>query len=124
MTLLAKLIARQEGFGIPGAIPTLRNNPGDLRHSPHSQHPGGDQTAIGIGTIDTIEHGWADLERQLQIYASRSLTLQQAIFEWAPESDGNDPANYLASVLEGFATSGTPMGPNTSLSEVLTIDAV
>src|SRR6185437_4031555 len=39
VTLLARLISREEGFGIPGALPTRDHNPGDLRHSPHSAHP-------------------------------------------------------------------------------------
>jgi hypothetical protein len=34
---LARLIAQEEGYGIPGAVPTRDNNPGDLHHSPHSQ---------------------------------------------------------------------------------------
>jgi len=118
MTRLAQLIALEEGFFHSGTIPAVRHNPGDLRHSPHSQHPGGPAHANDIGTIDNDAEGWADLDRQLQLYAQRGLTLQQTIFEWAPQSDGNDPTRYLSAVLLGFAGAVTA---ETLLSEVLLI---
>lgn len=109
---LAALIAKEEGYGIPGAIPTTHNNPGDLRHSPHSFHSG-DPNAIG--EIDTQEHGWEDLERQLELFASRGLTLQQAIYEFAPPSE-NDSAGYLKYVCTGLGCS-----PSISVTEALKI---
>ena len=120
MTRLAQLIAREEGFFKSGTIPAIRHNPGDLRHSPHSQHPGGPAHANDIGTIDTDADGWADLERQLLLDAQRGLTLQQAIFEWAPASDGNDPGKYLSDVLQGF---GGQVTAQSSLTQVLRIPA-
>jgi hypothetical protein len=43
----------------------------------------------------------------LQLDAGRGLTLEQAIYEWAPLGDGaNDPAKYLADVLAGFQAAG------------------
>jgi hypothetical protein len=98
MTLLARLIAKEEGFGIPGTKPTRLHNPGDLRHSPHSSHSPDAPNAIGA--IDTVEHGWEDLERQLKLYAARGLTLRQMIVEkYAPEGE-NDSESYLAFVCE------------------------
>src|SRR5580698_9606897 len=88
---LARLIAQEEGYGIPGDIPTMDNNPGDLRHSPHSFHAG-DPNAIG--QIDTPQDGWADLERQLNLYAARGMNLQQAIYEFAPPEENNSES-YL-----------------------------
>lgn len=114
MTHLAQLIAKEEGFGIPGTIPAIRHNPGDLRHSPHSQHPGGPDD---IGTIDTAADGWADLERQLRLYAHRGMTLRQAIYEFAPPNE-NDSARYLRNVLEGF---GGAVTADTLMSVVLEI---
>lgn len=123
MTRLAQLIARMEGFGQPGAIPTTHNNPGDLKHSPHSTHPG-DPNSIGM--IDTPEHGWEDLERQLRLYAERNLTLQDlfgghppdvaAIY--APSGDRNNPAEYLEFVCDGLA-----LPPETPVSVALEIMA-
>lgn len=97
-TKLARLIAQEEGFGIPGSIPTRRNNPGDLRHSPHSQHPG-DPNAIG--TIDTVEHGWEDLERQLRLDAERGLTLRGLVEKYAPPGE-NDTEGYLQFLCRGL----------------------
>src|SRR5580700_1373747 len=76
---LDALIADEEGYGLPGTLPSRNNNPGDLRHSPHSSHDPAAPDAIG--DIDTPQDGWTDLEEQLERYAARGLTLQQAIYE-------------------------------------------
>ncbi len=117
MTKLAQLIAHAEGFGRPRTIPTLRKNPGDLRHSPHSQHPGGPAHRDDVGTIDTDAHGWEDLERQLRIYAKQGLTLRQMITVYAPPSE-NDTERYLLVI-----TVGLRMSPDTLVSEALKIQA-
>jgi hypothetical protein len=102
---LAQLIAKEEGFGIPGTVPTRDDNPGDLRHSPHSVHAANAPDAIGV--IDSVADGWADLERQLHLFAERGLSLQEAIYEFAPPSENNS-ARYLAYVCEGLqCTAGT-----------------
>jgi hypothetical protein len=98
MSKLAQLIATEEGFYVPGTLPNRDNNPGDLRHSPHSFHIG-DPNAIG--QIDNPADGWADLERQLQLYGERGLTLEQAIYDFAPPSENNS-AEYLAYVCSGL----------------------
>lgn len=110
---LAALIAREEGYGIPGAIPTTHNNPGDLRHSPHSFHLPSAPDAIG--EIDNPEDGWADLQNQLQLYAARGLTLQQAIYEFAPPTE-NDSAGYLQFVCNGLGCT-----PDTPVAQALLI---
>jgi hypothetical protein len=110
---LAALIADEEGFGVPGAIPTQRHNPGDLRHSNHSSHDGEGSNDIGI--IDSDQDGWADLERQLELYAARSMTLRAAIYQFAPPSE-NDSEAYLNFVCQGLGVS-----PDTPVSEALKI---
>jgi len=110
MSKLAQLIAHNEGFGIAGAIPTLRNNPGDLKHSPHSSHPPDDPN--GIGHIDTIEHGWEDLERQLGLFAAGGLTLLEMVnlyLGFAKDApldasivDGNNRVPYLETICKGL----------------------
>lgn len=114
MTKLAQLIARQEGFGKPGTIPTIRHNPGDLRHSPHSQHPGNSEA---IGTIDTDAHGWEDLERQLKLYAHAGMTLRQMVHVYAPPSE-NDTGAYLHGIVSGLG-----MDADTLVSEALKTQA-
>jgi len=113
VTKLAQLIAKMEGFGITGAIPTLRHNPGDLRHSPHSSHEGEGSNDIGI--IDTDQDGWADLERQLELYAAHSMTLRAAIYAFAPPSENNSE-RYLNFVCQGLGCS-----PDIPVSEALKI---
>jgi hypothetical protein len=98
LSKLAHLIAQEEGFDVPGSLPARDHNPGDLRHSPHSFHDG-DPNAIG--QIDDDADGWEDLERQLQLYAERGLTLEEAIYEFAPPSENNS-AEYLAYVCSGL----------------------
>jgi hypothetical protein len=110
---LASLIGQEEGYGIPGAIPTTHNNPGDLRHSPHSLHDPSAPNAIG--QIDTPEDGWSDLERQLEIYAAHSMTLRAAIYAFAPPEE-NDSERYLNFVCEGLGCS-----PDIPVSEALKI---
>jgi len=114
-------MATEEGFGIQRpdgtwTVPTRDNNPLDLRHSPHSSHAG--EGPNDIGEIDTIEDGWADAERQLQIYADRGMTLQSMIAIFAPPTENNTNA-YLEFVCNGL---GLP--PETPVSQALTIPAI
>lgn len=99
MSKLAQLISQDEGFGIPNAKPTRDHNPGDLRHSPHSSHEGEGPNDIGI--IDNDADGWADLERQLKLFAKRGMTLRQAVYTFAPPNE-NDTAKYLEFVCDGL----------------------
>ena len=110
---LASLVAQEEGYGIPGAIPTTHNNPGDLRHSPHSDHSADAPNAIG--QIDTPQDGWSDLERQLEIYAAHSMTLRAAIYAFAPPTENNSE-RYLQFVCDGLGCS-----PDIPVSEALKI---
>lgn len=110
---LAELIAQEEGFDVPGSVPNRDNNPGDLRHSPHSFHDPDDPDGIGI--IDNAADGWADLNRQLQLYADRGLTLGQAIYEFAPPTENNSSA-YLQFICNGLNCS-----PDIRVSDALKI---
>jgi hypothetical protein len=104
MSKLALLIAREEGFYVPGTVPNRDNNPGDLRHSPHSFHTM--DHLDGVGEIDSEADGWGDLERQLLLYADRGLTLGQAIYKLAPPGENNSAA-YLAYVCTGLGCAST-----------------
>ncbi len=97
MSLLAELIAKQEGFGIPGTIPTTHQNPGDLTAAPGETHTPGEP----VGSFATVQQGWAMLERQLQLYADRGLTLQEMVNIYAPPPE-NDTAAYLKFLCQGL----------------------
>lgn len=111
-----QLCASKEGYGRSGKIPTARNNPMDLRHSPHSSHFGIDPNAIGI--IDTIDHGWTDADRQSELWAARGLTLTDAIYTLAPPNE-NNTTNYLAFVAKGLGVRTDEL-----MSDVLKIPAI
>jgi len=112
-TKLAQAIAKMEGFGIPGAVPTRDNNPGDLRHSPHSSHDGEGPNDIGI--IDTAADGWADLELQLQRDAARGYTMADLIETYAPPTE-NDTQNYLNYVCNSLGIT-----PQTTVAAALAL---
>lgn len=112
MSKLARLIAQYEGFGVPAALPTRNDNPGDLRHAPGEMHAPDDPN--GVGSFESIEAGWAALERQLQLYADRHMSLRAAIYAYAPPADGNDAERYLDVVCAGLNCS-----PDTLVSEAL-----
>jgi hypothetical protein len=112
-TKLAIAMATMEGYGVPGAIPTVRNNPLDLRHGPNATHPADDPD--GIGYYATPELGWADGERQLRLYAERHFLLQQMIYEFAPPTENNS-AEYLA-----FVCSDLDCSPSISVADALEI---
>lgn len=111
-TKLAQLIARREGFGIPGTKPTRDHNPGDLEHAPHVNAWDGQ---IGIEPDD--DDGWNDLERQLGLYAERGMTLERMVPIYAPPNE-NATSEYLQFLCEGLG--GTPA---TLISDALKIPA-
>jgi hypothetical protein len=93
----ARAIASAEGFGIPGAIPTICNNPGDLKLGEPSI-PG------GITQFADVETGWSKLYRQLALIVtggSAHYTLDTTIAEMGRKYAGGDEnwatnvANYL-----------------------------
>ena len=115
---IAELIAAEEGYGIPGALPTRDHNPGDLRHSAHSFHSADAPDAIG--QIDSAQDGWDDLVEQLDRYPTEfpGITVAEAIYKFAPPSENNS-AGYLAYVLHGL---GCPA--DTPLTDALKIPGI
>ena len=111
-TRLAQLIAREEGFGLAGVKPTRDHNPGDLKHAPHIYAFDGE---IGIELDD--DSGWADLERQLQLYASRGMTVRNMVQIYAPPSK-NDTQMYLITLCDALA-----IAPDSLVSDALLIPA-
>jgi len=129
---MLKLIGQMEGFGIPGAVPTTHHNRADLRHGPHMHHPGGPKHAEDIGTADTVAEGDSDGERQLRLYADRTIsvdpetkqltkprkmTIHDAIYTLAPTNE-NNTARYLAFICHGL---GLP--PETPMTKALELKA-
>lgn len=123
-TLLCYLMSRMEGYGIPGAIPTVRNNPLDLRHSPHSFHY--EAFPNDIGWIDTIEHGWQDAERQLQLWAAMGLSLEGMVkmalgIPLNADISTTNPDHNNGVIYLSYLTKGMHMSTSTPVSEALEI---
>lgn len=95
----AQAVARAEGYGIPGAIPTIAKNPGNLKL------PNTPTLGSGISVFDSIDQGWAALHNQLQLIIdgrSRFYNLDMTIKEMGDtwEADPGDAwARNVASDL-------------------------
>jgi hypothetical protein len=84
---LARAIAKAEGFGVKGAIPTRYHNPGDIRASRGVRYPG----QIGLNKSGYVifkndKAGWAALEDQIDRIAagqSRFYTVNDTLKQLA-----------------------------------------
>lgn len=103
MSKLARLMAQREGDGIPGAIPTTHNNPGDLLHANGETHPA--NAPNSVGSFPTPEAGWNALEEQLDKFSARNLTLAQMATIYWPEPQ-NDTASCLKFICDGLGLPG------------------
>lgn len=91
---IAEAIATAEGYGVPGAIPTERNNPGDLEN--------GSGTII---TFNSIQEGWYNLCRQVHwmltglshVYQP-DMTIQEVANKWT-QTQPEDWARNVTQVL-------------------------
>lgn len=113
---LAQAIAKAEGYGIPNAIPTRANNPGNLKAGAPTLPNSG-----GITQYPTPAAGWAALERQLSIIATGqsahytvSMTLAEMGAKWAPSGDNNIVGAWARNVASAL---GVPL--STRLESIL-----
>lgn len=109
---LARAIAVAEGYGLPGAIPTVRNNPGDLKLD-------GDT----ITTFRTALDGWNALYRQLTLIVtgrSRFYSLDMTLAAMAATWTATEQAAWLANVVAALRADGWTVDGSTRLREILT----
>jgi hypothetical protein len=92
---IAEAIAKAEGYGVPGATPTVRNNPGDLKG------PDGE-----IRWFATAEEGWNALYRQVAMmftgesrYYRPDMTIAEIARIYTGESTYMNWANNVARFL-------------------------
>jgi hypothetical protein len=77
------------------------NNPGNLRYIASNPWNGQTGNDGGYGVYDTPENGTRALGHQLQAYSDEGYaTVSAIITHWAPSSDGNDTAAYIADVAD------------------------
>lgn len=99
---LASAITNQEGY-FPGSVAFRNNNPGNLIYVGQSGAVAGDG---GFARFPTPEAGAAALRSQISLDLTRgtdaagrpTTTIAELISSWAPASDGNDTASYIANV--------------------------
>ncbi len=107
---LASAIATAEGFfgGDPNARPRRDHNPGDLRAAPWLTHPGRDG---GFWKAASDAEGIAGTTHQIALDIARGMTLRQLVYSWAPPTDGNNSAQYLAETMRrvGIENPDTPL---------------
>lgn len=104
----AKAIAKQEGWGVPGARPTRNNNPGDLRDWP----PGFPRDAEGFTIFPSADAGWRNLYIDVQRHMAANP--EQTVTDWIAtyaEVAGQELDQYAGAVAEalGIAPSD-PLG--------------
>lgn len=98
MQRFAEAIARAEGFGIPGAIPTLANNPGDLVIPGWTGEKLGSE---GISVFSSGEEGWQRLYNQLNLIVtgrSRVYNLDMTILQMGARYAPKDATNWARNV--------------------------
>jgi hypothetical protein len=97
-------IARAEGFGVAGAIPTLAHNPGDLV-IPNWQGP--KMGAEGISVFASDLEGWNRLKYQLYLIGSGQshvYNLQMTLLDMANKWTRTDPATWATNVARSIGT--------------------
>jgi len=100
--LLACAIATQEGWFVPGTIPSKRKNPGDLRYAQQvgATRPDGTGGPVHPNVLEPVAVfsskalGYAALFRQLWLQVAHGQTVRQIVNEW------DNVPGYLQDVLQ------------------------
>lgn len=104
---IASTIQTQEGY-FPGSVAYRNNNPGNLLFVGQAGATLGDR---GFARFASYDAGVDALNNQIQLYASRGLTIDQMMNIYAPASDGNNPATYAQRIAAALG-----VGVDTPLS--------
>jgi hypothetical protein len=99
MLTLVQAIAREEGWGIAGDIPTRDNNPGDIDAGSFAKsQPGYTGEAGRFATFDNPADGMEALRKLLNEFYI-GMTLEDALNKYAPPVENQTNA-YIANVSE------------------------
>lgn len=104
---IAQSIQQQEGY-YPGSLAYINNNPGNLIYAGQS---GATRGANGYAAFSSYSAGYQALLNQIQLYASRGMTIQDMMNVYAPAGQGsNDPVAYAQTIAQSVGASpGTPL---------------
>lgn len=112
LVALGEGIAQAEGFGIPGALPTRYNNPGDVT----------DGSGNKIQFM-SVADGFSALYKNVMgafdgtsTYYTPTMTLQQFAETW---TGGDQADSWITTVLAVFNSArGTSLSPDNTLQDV------
>ena len=90
---IASTIQTIEGW-FPGSVSQSNNNPGNLMYA--GQPGASGASSSGFAIFPTYDAGYQALLNQINLDASRGLTIAQFASKYAPAEDGNDPTSYAA----------------------------
>lgn len=111
---LAAAIARQEGYGRPGTLPTRYRNPGAIRKP--SWMPEARTDERGFVIFDSDEQGWDALRRVISGALERGESLREFITRYAPPTE-NDTETYIRNVASAVGIQD-PDAPLRSIIEL------
>jgi hypothetical protein len=94
LQVLVQAIAKEEGWGIPGARPTRNNNPGDLKPPMGLSTYWDGQTgtdAEGFAVFEGEDWGWRALKIDVSTHALKNpeQSLAGFIAQFAPSTENN-----------------------------------
>ena len=113
---IAQTIQQQEGY-YPGSLAYTNNNPGNLVYAGQS---GATQGAGGFAKFPDYSTGYPALLNQIQLYASRGMTIQDMMNVYAPAGQGsNNPTVYAATIANAVGAS-----PDTALTDLGSLSPV
>lgn len=108
---LMSLIGRMEGWGISNSVATRNNNPGNLKYA--GQAGAIEADSRGYAIFSGPDAGMVALQRQIELDASRGLSVREFVYKYAPPSENNS-SGYL-----GFITNSLGVGADERLSSVV-----
>lgn len=107
---IAQAIQQQEGY-YPGSLAYTNNNPGNLIYVGQTSAT---QGTGGFAKFPDYSTGYQALLNQIQLYASRGMTIQDMMNVYAPAGQGsNNPTAYAATVAAAVGAS-----PDTLLTDL------
>ena len=109
-------IARAEGFGVPGSIPSRANNPGDLTRSLGYDTTGETLGSAGIVIFVDVPNGWAALEEQLTLIQNGGSIhkLTDTLLQFAQGYTTTDQEAWANNVSQAIG-----LDPSATLSDAL-----
>lgn len=92
-------IAREEGWLKPDSLARRNHNPGNLRIGPFAYKHGALGVNHGMAIFPNDQMGF-NAQSELLVLDYCGMTLSDAIYKYAPPTDGNNTEQYIARMEE------------------------